>query len=194
MKIAAVTGSIGCGKTYISGIIKSLGYDVFDADKEVKLLYSNSYFLSLIKNKFPLVFENNKFDKRKLRNLVFNNDSELKKLENIIHPLLRKKLKEKIKKSFKNNDILFIDAALIFEMNWDIYCDYIILADVDKNIQKQRVMKRDKISEEDYEKIIAKQMDNDIKKDKSDIIINTALPDGIIKCLLIRFISEIIDA
>lgn len=194
MKIVAVTGSIGCGKTYISNIIRSLGYNVFDADKEVRFLYKNKYFLSLVKQNFPLVFNGNIFNKKKLRDLVFNNDEKLKKLESIIHPLLKKKLKEKIKKTYKNSDLLFIDAALIFEMNWDIYCDYIILADVDKEIQKQRVINRDKISEQDFKKIIAKQMDNDIKKNNVDIIINTELPDGVMKCLLIEFISEITDA
>lgn len=191
MKIVAVTGSIGCGKTYISRIIKSLGYIVFDADNEVKLLYKNNEFLNIIKQKFPSSFDNDMFNKKKLRNLVFGNDKKLKELENIIHPLLKKKLKEKIRKYHKKSEFLFIDAALIFEMNWDIYCDYIILADVDKEVQKQRVMKRDKISENDYEKIVAKQMDNDIKKKKADFVINTELPDGIIKCLLINFIKEI---
>lgn len=191
MKIVAVTGSIGCGKTYISRIIKSLGYIVFDADNEVKLLYKNNEFLNIIKQKFPSSFDNDMFNKKKLRNLVFGNDKKLKELENIIHPLLKKKLKEKIRKYHKKSEFLFIDAALIFEMNWDIYCDYIILADVDKKIQKQRVMKRDKISENDYKKIVAKQMDNDIKKKKADFVINTELPDGIIKCLLINFIKEI---
>lgn len=191
MKIVAITGSIGCGKTYISSMIKSLGYIVFDSDKEVKLLYKNSEFLYIIKKTFPSCFENNKLNKIKLRNLVFNNEIELKKLENIIHPLLKLKLKQKIRKSAKKSEFLFIDAALIFEMKWSIYCNYIILADVDKNIQKQRVIKRDNISEQDFEKIIANQMDNDLKKKMSDFVIDTNLSDGIILSLLIKFIGEI---
>ncbi len=192
MKIIAVTGSIGCGKTYISNIIRSIGYNVFDADKEVKLFYKKEKFLRLIKQNFPEVFDNNKFNKRKLRDLVFNNKKELKKLESITHPLLKIKLKEKVRKLYKKTDLLFIDAALIYEMKWDIYCDYIILVDVDKNIQKQRVIKRDNISEQDFKKIIANQIDNDIKKEKADLVINTQLPQGIIKSILIRFINEVI--
>lgn len=192
MKIIAVTGSIGCGKTYISNIIRSIGYNVFDADNEVKLFYKKEKFLRLIKQNFPEVFDNNKFNKRKLRDLVFNNKKELKKLESITHPLLKIKLKEKIRKIYKKTELLFIDAALIYEMKWDIYCDYIILADVDKNIQKQRVIKRDNISEQDFKKIIANQIDNDIKKEKADLVINTQLPQGIIKSILIRFINEVI--
>lgn len=194
MKIIAVTGSIGCGKTYISGVIKSLGYQVFDADKEVKLFYNNNDFLNLIKFDFSDCFDNNLLNKRKLRDLVFNNSEKLKKLESIIHPLLKQKLKQKIRKSAKNSDFLFIDAALIFEMNWDIYCDFVILADVDKDIQRKRVMNRDKISADDFEKIIAKQIDNDIKKEKSDLIINTELSKGIISVMLIDFLKDIENA
>ena len=194
MKIIAITGSIGCGKTYISDMIKSLGYIVFDADKEVRKFYKNKKFLSIIKQNFPNVFKNEVFNKRDLRELVFNNKNELKKLENIIHPLLKQKLKEKVRKNCKNTDFIFIDAALIFEMNWDKYCDYIILADVDKEIQKRRVMIRDNISQKDFEKIIKNQTDNEIKKQKSDFIINTELPDGIVKVLLIKLIKEVLDA
>lgn len=194
MKIIAITGSIGCGKTYISDMIKSLGYIVFDADKEVRKFYKNKKFLNVIKQNFPNVFKNEVFNKRDLRELVFNNKNELKKLENIIHPLLKQKLKEKIRKNSKNTDFIFIDAALIFEMNWDKYCDYIILADVDKEIQKRRVMIRDNITEKDFEKIIKNQADNEIKKQKSDFIINTELPDGIVKILLIKFIKEVLNA
>ena len=57
---------------------------------------------------------------------IKNNKNKLKKLESVIHPLLKQKLKQKIRKLYKKTDILFIDAALIFEMNWDKYCDYII--------------------------------------------------------------------
>ena len=194
MKIIAITGSIGCGKTYISDMIKSLGYIVFDADKEVRKFYKNKKFLNIIKQNFPNVFKNEVFNKKELREHVFNNKNELKKLENIIHPLLKQKLKERIRKNCKNTDFIFIDAALIFEMNWDKYCDYIILADVDKEIQKRRVMIRDNISQKDFEKIIKNQADNEIKKQKSDFIINTELPDGIVKVLLIKFIKEVLDA
>ena len=55
-------------------------------------------------------------------------------------------------------------------------------------------MKRDNINEKDFEKIIKKQIDNEIKKDKSDFIINTEIPEGIIKVMLIEFINEVINA
>ena len=69
--------------------------------------------------------------------------------------------------------MIFFEVALLFEKKWDKYFDYVILADVEKEIQKQRVMKRDSISEEDFEKIDCIQMPMNIKRSKADIIIDT---------------------
>lgn len=192
MKIIAITGSIGCGKTYLANMIRSLGYAVYDADKWVKYLYYKKEFLAEIKKVFPKVFdENGVFNKRNLRNIVFNDNKELKKLESLIHPFLKNKLKQKINQLASKEKFMFIDVALLFEMKWDNYCDYIILADVDKNIQKQRVMKRDNITEDDFNKIINVQIDNNLKKCMSDLIIDTAQTDGIVKTQLINFIEGI---
>lgn len=192
MKIIGITGSIGCGKTYLADIIRKLGFGVYNPDIWVRDLYKKESFLEIIKDNFPAVFEKDVFNKRKLRNLVFDDKKELKKLEALIHPLLKEKLKQLIRKNSIKNEILFLDVALLFEMNWDIYCDYIIVADVDKNIQKQRVMKRDNVSETDFENIIKNQESQEIKKEKADIVINTGYSYGINKVQLIKFIEEIL--
>mgnify|MGYP004459486705 FL=1 len=193
MKIIAITGSIGCGKTFLSNIIRSLGYVVFDADKWCKYLYYKPAFLKVIKQNFPEVFEaDGSFNKRKLRNLVFNNNQELKRLEKLIHPFLKQKLLNVIRKNAKTERVFFFDAALLYEMKWDIYCQVVILADVDKNIQKQRVMTRDRISAEDFEKIVSVQMDNEQKKQFADVVINTDNTENLLKAELIQIIEELI--
>ncbi len=195
MNIIAITGSIGCGKTFLAKIIRKLGYVVYDADKWVKYLYYRPEFLNVIKQNFPKVFDDDgSFNKRKLRNLVFNDNTELKRLEKIIHPFLRRKLLNVIHKNAKTERVFFFDAALLFEMKWNIYCQAVILADVDKNIQKQRVMKRDNISAEDFEKIVSLQMDNEHKKMFTDVIINTNKPENLLKSELIKVIKELTNA
>ena len=192
MKIIAITGSIGCGKTFLANIIRSLGYVVYDADKWVKYLYYRPAFLNVIKQSFPKVFDNDgSFNKRKLRNLVFNNTNELKRLEKIVHPFLKQKLLNIIHKNAEKDCLLFFDAALLIEMKWNIYCQAVILADVDKNIQKQRVMARDNISAEDFEKIVSVQMDNEQKKKFADVIINTDKSENLLKVELINIIEEL---
>lgn len=192
MKIIAITGSIGCGKTFLANIIRSLGYVVYDADKWVKYLYYRPAFLNVIKQSFPKVFDNDGgFNKRKLRNLVFNNTNELKRLEKIVHPFLKQKLLNIIYKNAEKDCVLFFDAALLIEMKWNIYCQAVILADVDKNIQKQRVMARDNVSAEDFEKIVSVQMDNEQKKKFADVVINTDKSEALLKVELINIIEEL---
>lgn len=195
MKIIAITGSIGCGKSFLANIIRSLGYVVYDADKWVKYLYYRPEFLKVIKQNFPEVFDaNGTFNKRKLRNLVFNNNQELKRLEKLVHPFLKQKLLNVIRKNSQTNRVFFFDAALLFEMKWNIYCQSVILADVDKNIQKQRVMIRDNISAADFEKIVSVQIDNEQKKQFVNAVINTDKTENLLKIELIKIIEELVNA
>ena len=174
MIFAAITGSIGCGKTTISDILREQGYLVYDIDKWVKYLYYKKSFLNVIKSYFPEVFNGDSFDKRKLRNIVFSDKSKLKILEEIIHPFLKKKLKKVIRCS-KNKGLVFVDVALLFEMGWNKYFDIILLADVDENTQRERVMKRDNITADDFNKINQIQMPMREKRKKVDFIINTGV-------------------
>lgn len=188
MKFVAITGSIGCGKTTISNILRAQGYLVYDIDKWVKLLYYKERFLDVVQQNFPQVFSNGIFNKRELRTLVFNNPNELKILEGIIHPILHKKLRKIIRKS-KNSGVVFVDVALLFEMRWDKYFDYIILADVDKETQKQRVMKRDNISAEAFDKINNIQLSRDDKFDKVDFIIDTGVDLNKLRIEVVRVLE-----
>ncbi len=172
MKLIAITGSIGCGKTTISDILRSLGFLVYDVDKWVKYLYYRKDFLAVIKMKFPHSFKNGKFNKRELRTLVFNNQDKLRELEELIHPFLAKKLRSIIRKG-RDKGVVFIDVALLFELGWDKFCSYVVLADAEYEIQKQRVMQRDKISATDFEKINRLQMPRNEKMMRADFIIKT---------------------
>ena len=131
----------------------------------------------MVKQRFPQVFEFDMLDKRKLRQLVFNDYSKLKILEELIHPFLEKKLRYIIRKN-KNKGLVFVDVALLFEMGWDKYFDYIVLADVCYDKQKKRVMKRDNITSEDFEKINQLQMPRDEKVKKVDFIVDTDVTQG----------------
>lgn len=192
MIIIGITGSIGCGKTYLANIIKKMGFVVYNPDKWVRDFYKKNEFLNVIKQNFPTTFENGIFNKRSLRNLVFNNKDQLQKLERIVHPFLKKKIKKIINKFSRDTDVIFFDAALLFEKNWDIYCDYIIVADIDEETQKQRVMKRDNISAEDFYKIIKVQISQSQKRDWADFIINTGEPENINKVQIMQFMDEIL--
>lgn len=194
MKLVAITGSIGCGKTTIAKIVGKLGYTVFDVDGWVRRLYFKKDFIKVIQEHFPAVAENGQVNKRALRNIVFSDNRQLKVLEGLIHPFLRETLKYVIRKNACRNDIFFIDVALLFEMGWDKYCDFILVADVDYEIQKQRVMNRDKVTAEDFDKINNVQLSNSYKINLADVVVNTDKPKNLLKVEMINIIQGLESA
>lgn len=191
MILTAITGSIGCGKTTVSNVLRRQGYLVYDIDKWVKLLYYKKDFLAVIEKHFPEAFDKQGvFNKRALRNLVFGNLLKLKLLESLIHPFLTARLR-KIIRTYKNEGLVFVDVALLFEMGWDKYFDYVIVADVDYEEQKKRVMKRDGISAEDFEKINKVQMPQKEKKQRADFVINTGGTEGVLICNVLSVVGEL---
>lgn len=189
MILAAITGSIGCGKTTLAKLAKGLGYTVFDVDGWVRRLYFDKEFLVTLDKHFLGIVKGGAADKRALRNIVFSDNQKLKQLEGLIHPFLRQTLKKTIRRNAQYNDVFFLDVALLFEMGWDKYCDIIIVADVDPNVQKQRVMLRDNVSADDFEKINNVQMNNEHKKVLADIVIDTDKPKNQLKAELINIIQ-----
>ena len=190
MRIVAITGSIGCGKTTLSKLAKSLGCVVFDIDGWVRRLYNKKNFIDMVAKEFPEVRDGNKIDKRKLRNIVFDNRKKLIKLETLIHPFLKDNLQMIIRKNARRKGIAFVDAALLFESGWDRYCDAVIVADVDYEIQKKRVMERDNVSAEDFEKINSVQMDNEQKRMMADVVIDTNKPMNVLRAEMAEIINE----
>lgn len=189
MIVAAITGSIGCGKTTLAKLARELGYTVFDIDAWVRRLYFDKLFLQTLNKNFYGIVNNGEADKRALRNIVFADNKKLKLLESLIHPFLRQKLKQVIRRNAFCDDVFFIDVALLFEMGWDKYCDIIIVADVDPEVQKKRVMVRDKVSAEDFERINNVQINNEHKKMLADIVIDTDKPKNLLKVELINIIK-----
>lgn len=189
MILAAITGSIGCGKTTLANIFKKLGYPVFDADAWVRRLYFKPDFIKVVLQNFPEAQTNGSFDKRKLRLIVFDDKKKLQKLESLIHPFLKRQLKAVIRKNAQNDDLLFLDAALLFELGWDKYCDFIITVNVDEDTQKKRVMSRDNVSLEHVEKIINKQMSQKEKVEKADWVVETDVPMNLLKVSALEIIN-----
>ena len=173
MLVVGITGSIGCGKTTLSRIAKKLGFPVWDIDGWVRRIYRDENFIAQVFDVFPVVKCGDKVDKKLLRNIVFNNNQQLKKLESIVHPCLRQNLRIALHKTACKKGIVVIDAALLFELGWYKFCDCIILADAPYEVRKKRVMARDNISALDFDRINDVQIPNDEKKLWADVVINT---------------------
>lgn len=160
MLLIGITGVIGSGKSTIGNILKKLGYTVYDMDIWCRKMYKDPHFLSLIKSHFPFCFYDHIFDKKLLRECVFNNLTELKKLEKLTHPYLKQKFIKTIQKHHFDQDLVFIQSALLFQMSLDKYCSDIIITTAPENIIKNRVIKRDGVDENQIQNILKKQYKN----------------------------------
>ena len=137
MKIG-ITGSISSGKSTATKILSRKIYPVFSADEEVKKLYKNKLFLAKLIKKFKI--QNKNKVKSFVKNLIINNSQKIKKLEKLIHPIVRKKMKEFIKKH-KEKKLLFFEIPLLIESKLMKYFDIIIFIGSLKKIRKRRYKK-----------------------------------------------------
>ena len=133
-----IIGDIGSGKTFVS---KQFGYPVFNADKEVSKIYKkNKKCFIQLKKKLPNYINSFPIKKKELTNAIFANKKNLKKIENIVHPKVRKNMKKFIDKN-KESKILIFDIPLLLESKK--YKEYVLVfvqankKDIYKNLKKR---------------------------------------------------------
>lgn len=172
-----LTGSIGMGKSTVCGFFRAMGVKVWSADEAVHELYDkDGAAVEPISKYFPnAINENGAIDRNILSKLLIANSKIVLDLEEIVHPLV-KKHRENFASKHSNESLLVFDIPLLFETNAMAEFDKIILVDCDPEIQKKRVMARPGMSEEKFETIIKRQIPNNIKAAKADIIIDTNRP------------------
>ena len=136
MKIG-ITGSLSSGKSSVAKILSKNKNLLFSADKIVRDLYSNNKFKKNLKKKFRIKRKN---IKEEIKKKLLNKEISLKELSKIIHPLVRKKMKEFYKKN-KNKKIIFFEIPLLVESKLMKFFDFIILVVAPKKIRLKRYLK-----------------------------------------------------
>ena len=178
MIIIGITGSIGMGKTTVSNMLRILKIPVFDSDKEVReILEKNHNVIEKISKIWPDTVSSyqmqKKIDKTILSNKIFISKNDRKKLENIIHPLVKKK-RNLFLKNFKKFSIVGLDVPLLYETQMDKMCDYVFFVNTTKKIQKKRVLARPNMSQKKFELINDTQWSYEKKAKEKPFIINTS--------------------
>lgn len=181
-----LTGGIGSGKSYASEVFKKLGIPVFSADRVAKELINTQpaikkelvdYFGS------DIYLKNGGIHRKKLADLIFNNNIALQKVNSIIHPAVRTEFQiwaDKQKSSY-----VIQEAAILFENKQESHFDKIITVTAPIETRINRVMQRDGSQRELVLQRINNQLEDKIKMEKSDFIIYN---DGI-KLILPQVIS-----
>ena len=171
-KIIGLTGGIGSGKTTIANHLKSLAIPVYNSDEQAKKILYLPETIKSLKSVFGnSIFSNNLLDKEKLSQLVFNNQEELKVLNQIIHPKVKIDF-DKWLLANKNAKLVIKEAAILFESGIYKDCDAIISISAPQEIRVQRVIERDHVNYDEVMSRINNQWTDEMRNKKSDYVID----------------------
>jgi dephospho-CoA kinase len=152
-----LTGCIGSGKSLVCSVFEHLGVGVFISDTKAKELYKDKDFLKEIAQVFgQKIVKDNVLQAQLFADIVFSDKEKLSKLNSIIHPRVFAMYDKW--KSKQNSPYVIAESAIMFESGWSKSFDKIICIDTPMDIAIQRVMKRDKVSQEQVTKRMENQM------------------------------------
>ena len=172
--IIGITGSIACGKSTVSNYLKEKGYTIIDADKIGHMALENDEVKKQLVNKFgKSILKDNEVNRVTLGKLVFENNENLKELNNIIHPQIRKNISEQIQ-MHKNEKLVFVDVPLLFEAKFDDLVEKIIVVSLDEKIQLERLMNRNSLSKEEALQRIKSQIPVREKEKLGDYVVDNS--------------------
>ncbi len=172
MKIIGLTGGIGSGKTIICKIFNTLGIPVYNSDIEAKLLMNNDVqIITELKNKFgDDIYNKNKLNREKLAKLIFNDNNNLNFVNTTVHPAVKLHFNKWTEKQI--SEFVIKETAILFESSTYKDVDFIITVIAPENIRINRIIARDYLKKEDIQAILANQISDNEKINRSDFIIN----------------------
>lgn len=174
MLVVGLTGSVGMGKSVTADLFRKAGVPVHDSDAAVHRLYQ-SPAAALIKRDFPGVVQNGVVNRATLAEIVLHDDFAMRRLESIIHPLVRQGRQDFLTRCRMNNSrIAVLDVPLLFETGCDREVDVIVVVHASEAVQKSRVLARPGMTLGRFESILARQMPSHEKVRRAHFVIDTA--------------------
>lgn len=174
MKIIGITGSIGMGKSTVSRMFELSGIPVWEADKEVENLYQKGgEAVGPLREAFGEdVTGPDGVNKEKLKEKLLGRKDLKKKLEEIVHPLVRKKMEE-FKSSCRkqSSKLVALEIPLLLESGLQGNVDYVVVVSAPEEFQEKRVMERKGMTQEWFQKIKSWQLSDEEKQKKADFVI-----------------------
>lgn len=170
----AITGNIAAGKSEVEKILKEMSFQVLDADMIAHDLHRDESAKKAILEAFSEfdILENGEISRSKLGKIIFTDGISRKKLEEILHPLIKDEIEKFLKEqSEKDEKIAFVSIPLLFEAHFENLFDKVILVYADDNIRLKRLMQRSDLTKEQAQSRLDIQMNQDEKKTLSDFVI-----------------------
>jgi len=176
--ILGLTGGIATGKSTVTGMLRERGIPVIDADqiaRDVVEPGKPAYEAIVAHFGREILLADGQIDRKKLGEIVFSDESERQKLNAIVHPEVRRVMREEAEAAEKNGaSIVFMDIPLLFESKLQHMVDKIVVVYAPAHMQLARMMERDEMQEEQAQKRLRAQLPIDQKKAEADFLIDNS--------------------
>ncbi|OPH84660.1 dephospho-CoA kinase [Nitrobacter vulgaris] len=174
MLVLGLTGSIGMGKSTTARLFSEAGIPVYDADAAVHAIYEGEA-APVIEATFPGTTVDGKVDREKLSAKVVHDTAAMKRLEEIVHPMLhvyRRAFLEQAERS--GAAVAVVDVPLLFETGGEQDVDAVVVVTTTPDIQRKRIMARNNMTSEKLEAILARQLPDAEKRTRADFVVDTS--------------------
>lgn len=192
MRIIGLTGGIGMGKSTAAAVFRRARIPVFDADATVHALQApGGDALPAIASAFPDAVSNGRLDRSRLRADVLSDPSALRRLEDIIHPLVRRAEARFLSWARRRGcPIAVLDIPLLMETGGLERVDLTLVVSAPRSVQVARLRQRRKMSDAEIEAVLARQMPDTEKRRRADVVLPTGLSRNFAQLRLRRLIAQ----
>jgi dephospho-CoA kinase len=178
MIVLGLTGSIGMGKSTAAAVLRRLGVPLYDADAQIhRMLGRGGSAVKTVESAFPGVGdESGAIDRRALGRRVFGTPEELRRLENILHPMVRAIERRWVaQQRARGVTLVVLDIPLLFETDRIDRIDGVIVVSAPARLQRERVLRRPGMSIERLTAILGSQLADREKRRRADFVVHTGL-------------------
>ncbi|MCW8996429.1 MAG: dephospho-CoA kinase [Psychromonas sp.] len=172
--IIGLTGGIGSGKSTVSAFFSALHVPVVDADLVSRQVVAKGQpgLKKIVQHFGPDILTDGELNRSRLREIVFQDNSEREWLNKLLHPLIHARIISELAEA--KGKYVLLEAPLLFENGLEALTDYNLVVDVAPELQIQRASARDGVSLESVKAIIAKQIDRAKRLQKADFVIDNS--------------------
>lgn len=171
--VLGVTGGIASGKSTLCNKLAKMGVYVIDADKvSASILKKGTWAYDEVIRAFPKCFICGELNRRALGSIVFSDEEALKKLNNIMHPVIVEQIKQDV---LSHSGIICIDAALLYETGLDKLCNKTWCVTAPIKVRIDRIIERDGLSSKEAANRIKSQNEDEYRLSKCDYVFDSSI-------------------
>ncbi|ANK83671.1 MULTISPECIES: dephospho-CoA kinase [unclassified Rhizobium] len=186
-----LTGSIGMGKSTVGKLFAEAGIPLNDSDAVVHDLYAGEA-APLVNAAFPGTMKDGAVNRHELGRQLALDPEGFKRLEAIVHPLVRKREMEFLARQQADGaEIVLLDIPLLFETSAWERVDVIVVVSTNPQIQRQRVLARDDMTEEKFDMILSRQTPDAEKRRRADYLVDTSHSIAETRAQVLQIIAEL---